>query len=68
MNFFLCPAPIIVGPDPGDKDNNVGEKIPPKSSSNCKIKVPKEGATVKVSKNYSQILIKLSRNFMNLQI
>ena len=48
-NGFVA-APIIIGP--GTNGTEIGGVIPPGGDQNCKIRVPQEGATVKVRTAY----------------
>lgn len=39
-------APVIIGP--GTNGTDTDGKVPPGGDQNCKVRVPKEGATIKV--------------------
>ena len=44
--IFRPPAPVIIRPSENGTD--IGGKLEPGEGINCKIQVPKQGATVKV--------------------
>ena len=44
--IFLLTAPVIIGP--GTDGSEIEDSITPGNNQNCKVRIPKQGTTVKV--------------------